>query len=298
MNANKKVIGVLTARLASTRLPRKVLMPLGGKSILEHHLERLKNVAGLDGVFLVTSEDPQNRELIAEAERLGCGWYAGAEQDIVDRHVRVCEREGADAFLRVTCDCPIFDIDSASKFVQEFKKEYRDYIYVTNMTMIQGTLSELVSLNAIKEVHKHYHGAAITAYIKENLPKFKTLGLQIDADLCRPEYRLTIDEQVDVDMVGKICEALYRKRPLNLKDVYTWLDDNPTIAQLNMHVGIKGCEQQSAGLVNQSVYSIVPSGKKYIVLDEQKRLVLPENFLNKVYELFPELKRSRECTSK
>lgn len=291
-NRNKKVIGVLTARLASTRLPKKVLMPLGSKSIFEHHMERLKHVAGLDGVFLATSKDPQNQELIAEAERLGCGWYAGAEQDIVDRHVRLCERENADAFLRVTADCPIFDIESASQFVREFKKEYRDYIYVANMTMIQGTLTELVSLNAIKEVQKHYRGAVVTAYLKENLSKFKTLGLQIEPDLCRPEYRLTIDEKADIDMVGKIYEALYRDKPLNLKEVYTWLDDNPLIARMNTHVGIKGCELQSAALLSQSIFSIVPSGRKFIVLDEQRRMITPESFLKKIRELFPELRKS------
>ena len=90
-----------------------------------------------------TSIDPLNKELIEEAERLNCGWYAGAEQDIVDRHIKLCEREGADAAIRVTCDSPIFDIESASRFVEEFKKEYWDYIYVSNMSMIQGLFQSL-----------------------------------------------------------------------------------------------------------------------------------------------------------
>lgn len=288
---HQKVIGILTARLASTRLPKKVLMPLGSKSTFEHHIERMKHVDGLDGIFLATSEDPQNQELIDEAKRLGCGWFAGAEQDIVDRHVKLCEREGADAFLRVTSDCPIFDIESASRYVREFKKEYYDYIYISNMTMIQGTVPELVSLNAIKEVHKHYHGAAITAHLKENLPQFKTLPLEMEADLCRPEYRLTTDEKIDIDMVDAIYQALYGGTPLKLKEVYAWLDDNPSVAQMNMHVGVKGCELQSAALVSQSLYSIVPSGKKFIVLDDQKRMVPAQTFLKKLHEMFPELKK-------
>src|SRR3990170_1594263 len=127
----KKVIGVITARMASTRLPGKVLKKMAGKSIFGHHVERMKNVKGLDDVFLATSVDPKNKELIEEAEKLGCGWYAGAEQDIVDRHIKLCEREKADAVIRVTCDSPIFDIVSASRFVEEFRKEFRDYIYIS-----------------------------------------------------------------------------------------------------------------------------------------------------------------------
>ena len=251
----------------------------------------MKNIKGLDGVFLATSIDPLNKELIEEAERLNCGWYAGAEQDIVDRHIKLCEREGADAAIRVTCDSPIFDIESASRFVEEFKKEYWDYIYVSNMSMIQGTLSELISYQALIEVHKHYRGAAVTMYVKENLDKFNTLGIEIDIDLCRPEYRLTIDELIDIEMIRHIYEALYKGVPIDLHDVYTWLDDNPQIAKMNMHVGIKGCEQQSANLTEKPLYSIVASGRKYVILDDMKRMVNPGKFLDGFLELFPEMKK-------
>lgn len=287
----RKVIGVITARMASTRLPGKVLQMMVGKSVFAHHVGRMKNIKGIDGVFLATSKDPLNKQLIEEAERLDCGWFAGAEQDIVDRHIKLCEREGADAVIRVTCDSPIFDIESASSFVDEFKKRYRDFIYVSNMTMIQGTLSELISYNTLLEVHKHYRGAAVSMYIKENMGKFNVSGLEIDTDLCRPEYRLTIDEAVDIEMIRHIYDALYKGSPLALHDVYTWLDDNPEIAKLNMHIGIKGCEQQSANLTEAPLYSIVQSDYRYVILDDMKRMVNPDIFFQKFLELFPELKK-------
>ena len=288
----RKVIGVITARMASTRLPGKVMKEMAGRSVFAHHVERMKCVKALDGVFLATSDDPLNKELIEEAERLGCGWYAGAEQDIVDRHIRLCEREKADAVIRVTCDSPLFDIESASRFVEEFKREYRDLIYVSNMTMIQGSLSELISYKALLRVHEHYRGTGVTIYIKENMDKFKTMGIQIDRDLRRPEYRLTIDEAADIEMIGRIYDALYRGEPLSLREVYVWLDDNPQVARMNMHVGVKGCEQQSAMLTENPLYSIVSSGRKYVVLDEHKRMVEPEQFIRKFAELFPEFQES------
>ncbi|MCL7413903.1 MAG: hypothetical protein M8353_09850 [ANME-2 cluster archaeon] len=284
-----KVIGVITARMASTRLPGKVLQKMAGKSVFAHHVERMQHVNGLAGVFLATSNDPKNKELIEEAELFGCGWYAGAEQDIVDRHIQLCERENADAVIRVTCDSPIFDIDSASRFVSEFKKEYRDYIYCSNMTMIQGSLSELISYKALLEIHKQYRGAGVSMPIKENIDKFNTLGIEIDIDLCRPEYRVTIDEALDIEMIHHIYEALYKGKPLDLHEVYTWLDDNPDIAKINMNVGIKGCEQQSANLMEKPLYSVVASGRKYVILDEQKRFVDPNDLISKIKELFPEI---------
>lgn len=287
----KKVIGVITARMSSTRLPGKVLQMIAGKSVFAHHVERMKNVKGLDGVFLATSKDPLNKALIEEAEQLGCGWYAGAEQNIVDRHIKLCEREEADAVIRVTCDCPIFNIKSASSFVGEFKKKYWDYIYVSNMTLIQGTLSELISYHALLEVHKHYRGSAITAYIKENIGEFETLGIEIETDLCRPEYRLTIDEANDIEVIRHIYDKLYKEKPIDLHDVYSWLDDNPQIVKINMHAEIKGCGVQSANLMESPLYSIVKSGRKFVILDEQKRMVEPVTFVDKLVELFPVLKK-------
>lgn len=284
---NEKVIGVITARMSSTRLPKKVLMRMAGKSVFALHAERMKKIDGISGVFLATSTDPLNRELIEEAQSSGCGWYAGAEQDIVDRHIKLCEREQADAVIRVTCDSPVFDFESASCFVAEFKREYFDYIYVNNMTMIQGTLSELVSYPALLKVHEHYRGAAVTAYIKENPEEFKTLGLQIDIDLCRPEYRLTIDQAEDIEMINRVYSRLYRGSPLSLREVYAWLDDNPGVASINSKVGIKECEQHSANLLEKPLYSIVHSGKNHVILDGQKRSISLPDFLARLKELFP-----------
>jgi spore coat polysaccharide biosynthesis protein SpsF len=285
-----KVIGVITARMTSTRLPGKVLKEIAGKTNFAHHVERMRCVTGLDGVFLATSRDPLNEALIREAEKLGCGWYAGAEQDVVERHVTLCEREGADAVIRVTCDCPLFDMESASRFVELFKDGDYDFIYVSNMAALYGTLSELISYKALAEVHKHYRGPAVSIYIRENMRLFKTLSVEINGDLCRPEYRLTVDEPADLDLVRHIYEALYHAKPLDLREVYTWLDDNPEIAGINKHVGIKGINVQAANLIETPLYSLVRAGSRYVILDKQKKPVEPMELIGRLAEYFPELK--------
>lgn len=286
---HERVIGVITARMGSTRLPGKVLRRMAGKSVFAHHVERMQRVEGLAGVFLATSASAENGPLIAEAEALGAGWYAGPEQDIVARHTELCEREGADAVVRVTCDSPVFDIASASRFVAEFKAAYHDYIYASNMTMIQGALSELIGYPALARVHERYRGAAVSLPIKENPGDFDLLGVELDADLVRPEYRLTIDEDVDYEMISLVYEALYSGEPLDLREVYAWLDDNPRVARMNAHVEIKGCEQISAGFTETPLYSVVPSGTRHVILDDMKRPVEPTEFVRRLRELFPDL---------
>lgn len=282
-----KVIGVITARMTSTRLPGKVLQDIAGKSNFAHHVERMRRVEGLSGVHLATSAEPQNEPLIREAQRLSCGWLAGAHEDIVERHIALCEREGADAVIRVTCDCPLFDIASASAFVRAYQERPRDFIYISNMAMMHGTLSELISLKALLRVHEKYRGPAISLPIREDLKGYDTLGVALPQELCRPEYRLTVDYPEDIELVRRIYAALYRGGPIPLLDVYTWLDDNPEAAGINRNVAVKGCNLYPAKLTEQSLYSIVRSGSKYVILNERRQPVEPPVFLRRFAELFP-----------
>jgi len=288
-----KVIGVIVARMSSKRLPGKVAKTIVGKSMFAHHVERMRNIQGIDGVFLATSKDPLNRELIQEAKRLSCGWYAGAEQDVVGRCIRLCEQEKTDAIIYVPCDSPLFDIESASLSVKEFKKKNWDYIYVSNMTPIQGTVKELVSYSALRNIHKYYRGPAVTIYIIENRKKFKTLGIEVDSDLSRPEYRLTVDHLADLKLIRKIYEALYKGQPLSLHDVYVWLDDNPKIAKINKHVNIGGFNEYVKNLKDKPLYSIVSHGGKHSIFDSQEKNVDPKKFMKKFLDLFPRANKEK-----
>jgi spore coat polysaccharide biosynthesis protein SpsF len=281
----RKVIGVITGRMASTRLPEKVMKPLAGKSVFAHHAERMKEVAGLDGIYLATSTDPKNSILIDEAERLGCGWYAGPEEDVVERHIRICEREEADAVIRVTCDCPLFNIDITSRFVETFKKEYFDFIYCGNMPMMYGTLTELLSYKALQRVHEVYRGPAICLPIRENLSEYKITTIDVEQDLVRPEYRLTVDEIPDLTLMEHVYNALYKGYPIKLKDVYSWLDDNPDIAYINRGVNVKGINLYAATLMEKPLYSIIRSQNHFIILDEKKQVVKPEKFIDRIKKL-------------
>ncbi|MCX5811471.1 MAG: GNAT family N-acetyltransferase [Proteobacteria bacterium] len=267
-----KIIGVITARILSNQFPPNMVMEdIAGKTSFAHHVERLSRVKGIDGIFLATSKNQENKPLIEEADKLGCGWYEGDEDDVVERHIALCEREGAEAVIRVTGNCPLFDIDSPTAFVKEFKRQYHDFIYVSNLSTIYGTLSELISYNALLEVHKHYEGAAVSLYIRKNMELFDTFGIEIDESLCRQEYRLILDKQPDLDIVRRIYNDLYKGSPLNLGEVYMWLDDNPEIAHINRDIKAHSINIQVANLMEKPVYSVISLGSRYIILDEQKR---------------------------
>ncbi|NQT33346.1 MAG: NTP transferase domain-containing protein [Candidatus Omnitrophica bacterium] len=282
-----KIIGVITARMGSTRLPGKVMKELCGKPVFTHHVERMKEVNGISEIYLATSKDNKNEPLINECKKLGVKHYRGSEEDILQRHIGILEQENADAALRVTCDMPLFDTGSLNEFVKIFEQEYCDYIYVANMTMIQGTVGELISRKAMEKMHKKYKGPAISQPIKEHMGEYKTLGVDIPQELCRPEYRLTLDYPEDLEVIRFIYGELYSGEPVSLSEVYKLLDDNPQVANINRDVKVKGNVKYGSDLLDAPEYSIMRSGDKYVVLDANKTNVPVDEFFEKLKTLFP-----------
>ena len=281
-----KIIGVITARMASKRLPQKVLKDICGKTVFSHHVERFKKVKDLSEIWLATSYENDNLPLIQEAERLKIQHYAGEKEDVLERHISIAKKTQADAIIRVTCDCPLFNFDLASRYIKEYKEEQYDYLYCSNMTMIQGTIPELISADSLIESHKHYKGPAITQYIKENREKFKTKGVNIPNELCRPDIRLTLDYKEDYIVIKQIYEALYKNKPILLSDVYKFLDDNPEIALINRNVQVTPCNIYGDNLLGRPLYSIVKRGDNYVILDKEKKIVEYKNFIDEITKIF------------
>ena len=54
----RPVVAVVQARMGSSRLPGKVLMPVAGKPILWHILHRLGQCRAVDMIAVATSTEP------------------------------------------------------------------------------------------------------------------------------------------------------------------------------------------------------------------------------------------------
>ena len=104
-----KTVAIVQARLGSTRLPGKVLKPLGGHTVLEEVLRRVRAVPGVDEVICATSEKREDDALVPVAEGCGVRVVRGSETDVLSRYCRAAEQSKADVVLRVTGDCPLID---------------------------------------------------------------------------------------------------------------------------------------------------------------------------------------------
>jgi spore coat polysaccharide biosynthesis protein SpsF len=66
-----KIIATIEARMTSSRLPGKVLLPAAGKPMLEHLVNRLRSVPSLAGIVLATTVNSTDDDLECFAKRMG-----------------------------------------------------------------------------------------------------------------------------------------------------------------------------------------------------------------------------------
>lgn len=121
-------IAIIQARLGSQRLPGKSLMPLAGRPLIAHVIERVASVADVSNIVLaVPATDAARFREVVE-----CPVYAdplAAEMDVLARFAGCAAAYPAEAYLRVTGDCPLFAPDVADRVLRRFREERADYAW-------------------------------------------------------------------------------------------------------------------------------------------------------------------------
>ena len=106
-----KIVATIEARMTSSRLPGKVLLPVQGKPMLYHLVNRLKAVPSINEIVLATTINSTDDVLIDFAKQESILSYRGSEEDVMSRVIGAAETADADVIVEITGDCPIIDPD-------------------------------------------------------------------------------------------------------------------------------------------------------------------------------------------
>ena len=80
-----KIVAVTQARLGSTRLPQKILMKIKNRTLLQMHIDRIKNSELIDDIIIATTDAPEDNLIVELANILNVKYYRGSENDVLDR---------------------------------------------------------------------------------------------------------------------------------------------------------------------------------------------------------------------
>ncbi len=233
------VVAIIQARLGSTRLPGKVLAPIGGMSMLARVCQRVGRAATLRRTVVATTLQPADRAIVEECNRLGMACFCGSEHDVLDRYCRAAAACSADAVVRITADCPLIDPDVIDQVVEAFLGARADYVANTLWrTWPRGLDTEVIASSALartwREALEPHERCHVTPYLYQHPDSFRLLSVENQYGHC--EGRWTVDLPEDLEFVRAVYQRLGDDGSFGWRDVWRLLAREPNLARINQHV--------------------------------------------------------------
>jgi spore coat polysaccharide biosynthesis protein SpsF len=231
------IVAVLQARISSTRLPGKVLLPLLGEPMLSRQIERVRQARSLTELIVATSTESSDDVLAGECARMGVACSRGSLSDVLDRFYRAIEPTRATVLVRLTGDCPLICPDIVDAVVA--LREQGDFDYASNVrvpSFPDGLDVEVMTRQALSRAWEQASLASerehVTPYIWKHPELFRIGSHTSPVDYSA--YRWTVDEPRDFALVSAVYERLYPSNPnFRMADVLQLLDSEPALKRLN-----------------------------------------------------------------
>lgn len=233
-------VGIITqARTTSTRLPGKILIEVAGKTLFEHHLERLE-ASGLP-VYVATTPNATDDDLASLAAARGLGVYRGSEEDVLARFHGCASDNGLETVVRVTSDCPLIDGWLIASAVEEYVAAGDPCLYLSNTltrTFPRGFDFEVFNAAALAIAHAHARKRAerehVTPYLYQNADGWLRLK-NVASPEDRSSYRVTLDTAEDLELIRTLIEQ-HGAASMRCAEIIELLDEHPELVALNSHV--------------------------------------------------------------
>lgn len=233
-----KTIIIIQARMGSSRLPGKILMPVGNTDNLTYVIERCKRIQGVDEIVVATSTLPQDDVVETWCGEHDVACYRGSEEDVLDRYIQAAKPYDPDYVIRVTADCPFVDYEMASDMVALMQQKQVDIIDVAG-ELPRGLAVEVVSYKALQYIDRQgreeRHREHVTFYAYEFKGEFARCSYEAPRNRQHPELRITLDTAEDYALIVQVAKHFDDVRVSSV-DVIKYLLDHPEIACLNAHI--------------------------------------------------------------
>ena len=122
-----KVAVIVQARMGSSRLPGKVLLPILGQPMLSVLLERISTTPGADEIVVATSDQAGDDPIEKMLQIAGISCHRGPEHDVLTRFYEAARAADAQVIVRVTADNPLYDTPTAEQLIRKVVAEGYDY---------------------------------------------------------------------------------------------------------------------------------------------------------------------------
>jgi len=235
-----RIIGVLLARMGSSRLAGKSLAPLYDRSTVGHIIERMQAFERLDAVVLATPDTPEDVPLQAEGRRYGAEVFKGSTDDVLDRLYQAAKAHQADVVVHVGGDQPFADPFLMAQALALLEQHQADYVFnFKKQTYPSGQEQDAMTFAALEQAWQRAtlktHRVNALSYFHHFAHDFKIIDFEYPRNMAR--HRWTLDYPEDLTFFQEVYKRLYPSKPIfTTEDIFDLLAAEPNLAAINMHL--------------------------------------------------------------
>ena len=236
-----RVILIIQARMSSSRLPGKSMLPLADKPLVYRMVERLKKCERVDEIVIATSDKPEDQVLVELAKELKVSCFQGNLLDVRDRYLKSAEKFQADFIIRIPADNPMPDANEIDKLI-EFHLEINPQGFSSNLAQVNnsgyldGIGAEIFSTKLLQDSVTRSSSDTVKEHVHRNFFDYST-QTPVDASWCpiaspkapeelrRPDIILDVNTMDDYTKIKRIYDHLYPQNPnFTTVDVINFID--------------------------------------------------------------------------
>jgi spore coat polysaccharide biosynthesis protein SpsF len=242
MENNPNIVAIIQARMGSTRLPGKVMKIVDGMPILWHVVSRLKRSKLLNGIVVATSTDKADNQIEDFCKKNNISFYRGSNEDVLSRYYQTAKAYKADLVVRITSDCPLIDPEIVDLVIKRHLDTKSDY--TNNLLYPRGLSPEVFNYAALEKAYKEAKAQPerehVTVYFYRNPSLFKVISVEAEKKFRRPDIRICVDQQEDVDLIRRIFEEMKGKDFFLTEEIIDLFNKKPELLKINSMVVQKG----------------------------------------------------------
>jgi spore coat polysaccharide biosynthesis protein SpsF (cytidylyltransferase family) len=230
------IVGIIQARMGSTRLAGKVLLPIGELTLLEHCYNRLQHSTKVDRWILATTTEPADDVIETFCKEYNISCYRGSEWDVLDRFYQAIQHFNLTptTVVRICCDNPTHHGEVVDFAIREFQRYQVDYFSNGNQppTYSQdGITSEVFSYNALEKAWKESTMLSerehVTPYIKTS-GLFKCAWRKFSDNY---QFKLSVDTPADLELSKRVFQEL--GNDFTIEELIVFLTKNKNLLSIN-----------------------------------------------------------------
>jgi spore coat polysaccharide biosynthesis protein SpsF len=223
-----RTVLLLQARLDSTRLPGKALLPIAGLPMLSHAMRSLKLVKA--DAYVLATDTASAAGLAAAASACGFELFIGPKEDVLGRFCQAARAFKADRIIRATGDNPLVSFELANLLAERRSDVPADYSGYLGMPKGMGV--EIIEVDALFEAERlstdPFEREHVAPYLYRRPERFRIDQPMAPGDYLWEKGNVSVDTREDYERVISVFDALYKGEPPRALEVVAWLKGGST----------------------------------------------------------------------